>query len=137
MQWRRKINMYTILISQRGSSVKSLIRCFTLDITVAGKHAIHHCWKGRYTINRKHRWLEVNDGLVDIGYRKHHKVTPGKDEFTKGNNHTNGIKSFLSYTKYRLKKYHNTPQHIFYLHLKETRFRFNLRKDDLYAILLK
>ncbi|MDU1262140.1 MAG: IS1595 family transposase, partial [Veillonella sp.] len=29
------------------------------------------------------------------------------------------------------------PKHTFYLHLKETEFRFNHRHDDLYKILLR
>ena len=78
------------------------------------------------------------DGLVDIGYEKHFRVEHGKDEFSKGNGrHINGIESFWSYAKNRLYKFHGIPKHLFYLHLKETEFRFNHRDKDLYTIFLK
>ena len=80
-------------------------------------------------------WKAYN-GLVDIGYGKHYRVIHSKNEFARGSSHINGIESFWSYAKHRLKKFHSTPRHTFYLHLKETEYRFNLRNSGLYAILL-
>jgi len=77
------------------------------------------------------------DGLVDIGYSKHYRVIHSKDEFARGSSHINGIESFWSYAKRRLQKFQGVVKHTFYLHLKETEYRFNLRKFDLYSILLK
>ncbi len=76
------------------------------------------------------------DGLVDIGYGKHYRVIHSKDEFARGSSHINGIESFWSYAKHRLKKFQSIAKHTFYLHLKETEYRFNLRNSDLYSILL-
>jgi len=77
------------------------------------------------------------DGLVDIGYQKHYRVQHGRDEFARGKRHINGIESFWSFAKRRLAKFHGVPREMFYLHLKESEFRFNHRHDNLYAILLK
>ncbi|EGY53463.1 ISTde3 transposase, partial [Neisseria shayeganii 871] len=33
-------------------------------------------------------------------------------------------------------QFNGVPKHTFYLHLKETEFRFNHRHDDLYKVLL-
>ena len=77
------------------------------------------------------------DGLVDLGYKKHYRVQHGADEFVKGKNHINGIESFWAFAKARLMKFNGLPNHTFYLHLKESEFRFNHRDQDLYAILLK
>ena len=41
------------------------------------------------------------------------------------------------YAKHRLAKFKDIPKHIFRLHLKETEFRFNHRRDNLYKIMLK
>ena len=41
------------------------------------------------------------------------------------------------YAKHRLVQFNGVPKHTFYLHLKETEFRFNHRHDDLYKILLR
>ncbi|WP_124946060.1 IS1595 family transposase [Sulfurirhabdus autotrophica] len=77
------------------------------------------------------------DGLVDIGFDKHFRVNHGENEFANGERHINGIESFWSYAKRRLAKFNGVPKHTFYLHLKETEYRFNHRRDNLYLGLLK
>ena len=77
------------------------------------------------------------DGLVDVGYARHLRVSHGDNEFADGSNHINGIESFWSYAKHRLARFHGIPKHTFYLHLKETEFRFNHRRDNLYQAVLK
>ena len=37
----------------------------------------------------------------------------------------------------RLAKFNGVPEHTFYLHLKETEFRFNHRRDNLYHAILE
>jgi transposase-like protein len=76
------------------------------------------------------------DGLVDLGYARHHRVNHGKNEFALGPNHINGIESFWGYAKHRLTKFHGVNRNTFPLHLKETEFRFNHRGKDLYKVLL-
>lgn len=77
------------------------------------------------------------DGLVDLGLEKHFRVNHGNNEFVKGSRHVNGIESFWSYAKHRLAQFHGVRKDKFELHLKETEFRFNHRKLDLYKTLLK
>ena len=78
------------------------------------------------------------DGLVDVGYEKHYRVHHGANEFASiDGRHINGIESFWAYAKLRLSRFKGLPKHTFYLHLKETEFRFNFRRDDLYKRLLK
>lgn len=77
------------------------------------------------------------DGLVDLGYAQHYRVYHGRNEFACGENHINGIESFWSYAKRRLAKFNGLHKHTFYLHLKETEFRFNHRCDNIYLELLK
>ena len=77
------------------------------------------------------------DGLVDVGYEKHFRVHHGNNEFARGNQHINGIESFWSYAKGRLAKFKGVAKHTFYLHLKETEFRFNHRHQNVYKTLLK
>ncbi len=76
------------------------------------------------------------DGLVDVGYEKHFRVHHGKGQFVNGKSHINGIESFWGYAKRRLVKFNGVPEHTFYFHLKETEYRFNLRRGNLYATLL-
>ena len=76
------------------------------------------------------------DGLVDVGYAKHLRVRHNDNEFANLQSHINGIESFWSYAKRRLTKFNGVPRHTFYLHLKETEFRFNHRRDNLYKNLL-
>ncbi|WP_130803015.1 IS1595 family transposase [Acinetobacter ihumii] len=77
------------------------------------------------------------DGLVDIGYDKHFRVNHGVNEFANGDRHINGIESFWSYAKRRLAKFNGVAKHTFYLHLKETEYRFNRRHENVYLELLK
>lgn len=77
------------------------------------------------------------DGLVDVGFDRHFRVRPGRDEFAVGASHINGIESFWSFAKARLRQFNGLPKHTFLLHLKESKFRFNHRYEDLYKLLLK
>ncbi len=77
------------------------------------------------------------DGLVDVGYAKHFRVNHGRSEFVRGTAHVNGIESFWSYAKHRLQQFHGITPEKFYWHLKECEYRFNLRKNNVYAELLK
>lgn len=81
------------------------------------------------------RWRGY-DGLVDVGFDKHLRVNHGNNEFARGSVHVNGIESFWSYAKRRLVQFNGVPRHTFYLHLKETEFRFNHRHSSLYKALL-
>ena len=82
------------------------------------------------------RWRGY-DGLVDVGFDKHHRVNHGNNEFARGNAHVNGIESFWSFAKRRLAQFNGVAKHTFELHLKETEFRFNHRHDNLYLALLQ
>lgn len=77
------------------------------------------------------------DGLVDIGFNKHLRVNHGDNEFACGDRHINGIESFWGYAKKRLIKFNGIDKKMFYLHLKETEYRFNHRHQNLYLDLLK
>ena len=76
-------------------------------------------------------------GLVDMGYAKHYRVEHGSNEFANDKSHINGIESFWAYAKLRLSKMKGIRKEMFYLHLKETEFRFNHRRDNVYKLLLK
>ena len=76
-------------------------------------------------------------GLVNLGYKRHYRVKHSANEFANGKSHINGIESFWGYAKHRLQKFKGLHSDYFDLHLKETEFRFNNRKQNLYKILLK
>ncbi len=76
------------------------------------------------------------DGLVLGGY-KHHRIHHHRNQFARGKNHVNGIESFWSFTKLRLAKLRGIRAQYFFLHLKESEWRWNLRHDNLYLFLLK
>jgi transposase-like protein len=76
------------------------------------------------------------DGLVHGGYDKHFRVNHSNDEFANGSTHINGIESFWSFAKRRLTQFNGVHKHTFYVHLKETEFRFNHRNQNLYNVLL-
>jgi transposase len=76
------------------------------------------------------------DGLVLNGY-KHYRIHHHENEFARGRNHVNGIESFWSYTKRRLRKFNGIRKEKFLLHLKESEFRWNHRGGTMYKELIK
>jgi transposase len=74
-------------------------------------------------------------GLVDLGYKKHHRVDHGRNGFVKHKAHINGSENFWGLAKMRLAKFRGLNRAT--LHLKECEFRFNHRRDNLYQLLLK
>ena len=66
------------------------------------------------------------DGLILYGY-KHRRIYHQKNEFSRKRNHVNGIESFWSYVKRRLRKFNGVPKNKFLLYLKESEWRFNNR----------
>ncbi|MCB9809726.1 IS1595 family transposase [Candidatus Peribacteria bacterium] len=76
------------------------------------------------------------DSLILNGYT-HHRVYHSKDEFARGKSHINGIENFWGIAKVRLAKFRGIHKSHFYLHLKESEFRFNYRYQNIYAIILK
>lgn len=80
------------------------------------------------------------DGLVDVGYAKHHRVRHAAGEYARAEGgtttHVNGIESFWSFAKQRLSRFHGVPPHTFRLHLKECEWRFNTPRAERYRALL-
>ena len=76
------------------------------------------------------------DGLVLDGFR-HHRVHHSANEFARGRRHINGIESFWGYAKTRLARKRGIRLEKFHDHLKETEWRWNHRRENLYALLLK
>jgi len=77
------------------------------------------------------------DGLIDVNNFKHYRVYHSKDEFVRGKSHINGIESFWSFVKRRMRKQNGVRKDKFLLHLKESEWRWNHRNDNIYKILLK
>ena len=75
------------------------------------------------------------DGLILHGY-KHKRIHHHENEFAGGKNHVNGIESFWGYTKTRMTKLRGIRKNKFLIHLKESEFRWNHRKENLYKLLL-
>ena len=80
--------------------------------------------------------FKTYDGLVNMGYKKHYRISHGNNEFANGRNHINGIENFWGIAKSRLNKFRGLSKKTFYLHLKECEFRFNHRNEDLYKFIL-
>lgn len=76
------------------------------------------------------------DSLILHGY-DHYRIHHHENEFARGKNHINGIESFWSFTKARLLKMKGVRKDKFVLHLKESEFRWNYRKQMYQEILKK
>lgn len=131
----------------RGADGKTIVfgvfkrhgKVYTEIVPNCSKHVLQQIIRGRIdpeTVIHSDGWRGY-DGLVDLGYAKHYRVHHGKNEFVRGKAHINGIESFWAFAKLRLSKFKGIHKNKFYLHLKECEFRFNYRKQNIYAKLLE
>ena len=106
---------------------------YTEIVPDCSKHTLQGIIRGKVapeTVINSNGWRGYN-GLVDIGYG-YFRVDHEKNEFVRGKNHVNGIEGFWELAKIRLTKFKELPKHTFYLHLKETEWRFNNRSSNIY-----
>ncbi len=112
---------------------------YTEIVPDCSKATLQEVIRGRVSLDsiiNSDGWRGYN-GLVDVGYEKHLRVQHGKDEFVRGKAHINGIEGFWGFAKVRMAKFRGMNKSTFYLHLKETEFRYNHRNEDTYKIILK
>jgi transposase len=76
------------------------------------------------------------DGLILSGY-SHKRIHHHENEFARGKNHVNGIESFWSFAKRRIAKFNGLRNNTFLTHLKESEYRWNHRRENMYKLLLK
>ena len=120
-------------ILKRGDEV------WTQIVPNAKKRTLQRLIRGKVSLDsviHSDGWVGY-DGLVDVGFAKHLRVRHADNEFAVKENHINGIESFWGYAKHRLARFKGIRQEKFFLHLKETEFRFNHRKDNLYKLMLR
>ena len=113
-------------------------KVYTAIVPNASKAALQAVIRGRASLSsvlHTDGWAGYH-GLVDLGFNKHLRVEHRDNEFARQSNHIHGIESFWSYAKRRLARFCGVPKHTFYVHLKETEFRFNQRNKDLHRVLL-
>lgn len=131
----------------RGASGKTIVfgilkrngKVYTEIVPDCSKATLQAVIRGRVTLDSiiySDGWRGYN-GLVDVGYGKHFRIDHGRNEFTKGSTHVNGIEGFWGFSKTRLSRFRGMSKSTFYLHLKECEFRFNYRDQDLYQLLIK
>jgi transposase len=112
-------------------------KVYTAIVPNASKAALQAVIRGRASLSsvlHTNGWAGYH-GLVDLGYNKHLRVEHRENIFARQLNHINGIESFWSLAKRRLARFCGVPKRTFYLHLKETEFRFNHRNNNLYKVL--
>ena len=113
-------------------------KVYTAIVPNAGKAALQAVIRGRAELSsvlHTDGWAGYH-GLVDLGFDKHFRIHHHDGQFAHQTNHINGIESFWSLSKRRLSKFCGVPRKTFYLHLKESEYRFNHRKQNLYQVLL-
>lgn len=131
----------------RGAGEKTIVfgilkrgeRVWTQIVPNAKKRTLQRLIRGKVSLDsviHSDGWVGY-DGLVDVGYAKHLRVRHSDNQFADRSNHINGIESFWSFAKHRLAQFKGVPKHTFYLHLKESEFRFNHRNEDPYKLLLR
>jgi len=81
--------------------------------------------------------LPAYDGILDLGAKKYFRIPLHQEQWAAHPPRSNGAESFWAYTRRRMSKFKGLRKQMFYLHLKETEFRFNHRHANLYNTLLR
>ena len=100
---------------------------------------LHNIVSGRKelaSIFRPNDWISRYHGLVDVRRGQYFPVQWHDSQYRPSAREMNGSELFWVFTRRRLQRLMGIPQHTFYLHLKETEFRFSYLHDDLYPELL-
>ena len=119
-------------IYERGGCVYTEI---VPDCSKAPLQAIIHGKVDVQSVINSDGWRGYN-GRVTIGYG-HFRVDHSKDEFVSGPHHINGIKGFWGIAKVRLAKFTGMHDSTFFLHLRETEFRYNHGNENLTRLILE
>ncbi len=77
------------------------------------------------------------DGLVDLSYKRHHRVQHGNNGFANSKSHINRIENFWGIAEICLQAFRGLSKSTFYLHLKGREFSFNHRDENMCQLLLK
>ena len=88
------------------------------------------------SVFRPNDWVSRYHGLVDVRRGKYFHLQWHDSQRLQGAQEMNGREPFWLFTRRRLQRFMGIPRHTFYLHLKETEYRFNHCHDDLYPGLL-
>lgn len=108
-------------------------RVYTEIVPNCRKKVLQAIIKGKIepsTVIYSDKWRGY-DGLVDVGYDKHYRVSHSQNECSKGKGiHINGIENFWSFTKRRLAKFNGVKKY-FELRLKECEWRYAKDPNDL------
>ena len=127
-----------------GSSLRSPVfavvaengKVFSREIPDCRKPILRAIIRGRMDPNRLpvESWHGY-DALVDTEFSRpfliHHLENPPV-----ASERIRHVERFLGFARHRLLKFNGVPNRTFYLHLKESEWRFNLRGTDLYSELL-
>ena len=113
-------------------------RVYTELVPDVKKKTLQSVIRGRVALNSEivsDGWAAY-DGLVDVGFDAHLRISKNKHGHAHEGVHINGIESFWSFTKRRLAKF-NGVRADFELHLKECEWRWGKDTATLEAELKK
>ena len=88
------------------------------------------------SVFRPNDWISRYHGLVDVDLGQYFHLQWHDSQYLRSVREMNGSEPFWVFTRRRLQRFMGIPRHTFYLHLKETEYRFNHLRDDLYPELL-
>ena len=88
------------------------------------------------SVFRPNDWVSRYHGLVDVHRGQYFPLQWHDSQRLQGAHALNGSEPFWVFTRRRLQRFMGIPRHTFYLHLKESEYRYSHRHNDLYQGLL-
>ena len=81
-------------------------------------------------------WVSRYHGLADLGCGRYLRLQWPGSESPPNVHALHGLEAFWRFARQRLQQFRGLHRHTFELHLKETEYRFNHPRDQLYPGLL-
>ena len=88
------------------------------------------------SVFRPNDWVSRYHGLVDVHRGQYFPLQWHDSQRLQGAHALNGSEPFWVFTRRRLQRSMGIPRHTYYLHLKESEYRYSHRHNDLYQGLL-
>ena len=88
------------------------------------------------SVVRKYKSLARFHGLIDVDSQRYRRIQLYETSRPTNQHEHKCCDIFWAFAKYRMLKFKDVQKRTLYLHNKETVYRFNYRRDDLYQNLL-
>jgi len=123
------------MIGLRAQQGRIITEILPASLTAELREIVCGC-RDPLSVVRKYKWLARFHGLVDMDSQRYIRIQLHETSCPTNQHEHKCCDIFWVFAKYRMHKFKGVHKRTLCLHIKETEYRFNYRRDDLYQNLL-